>query len=216
MRSGPPGRVADHNADELPSPSRLCLRGGTETSLGWEGCMRRAWHFMTVWALIGAACFDPTAASQSGTLTLGGTSADQLAFTVQPHRAVARQIITPAVQVTALDPLGNTDVSFTGQVTVSLGTNPGGGFLGGTLTVGAVNGVAGPTVQRNPGVGDSCNCPRGSGTGFPFTSKTTSLADSLRIRYQAPRRSADFTFTFMRAHWKAGIVAPRALRWRIR
>jgi len=104
--------------------------------------MRRAWHFMTVWALIGAACFDPTAASQSGTLTLGGTSADQLAFTVQPHRAVARQIITPAVQVTALDPLGNTDVSFTGQVTVSLGTNPGGGFLGGTLTVGAVNGVA--------------------------------------------------------------------------
>ena len=75
-------------------------------------------------------------------LTLGGTSADQLAFTVQPQNAVARQIITPAVQVTALDPLGNTDVSFTGQVTVSLGTNPGGGFLGGTLTVGAVNGVA--------------------------------------------------------------------------
>ncbi len=44
--------------------------------------------------------------------------------------------------MTALDPLGNTDVSFTGDVTVSLGTNPGGGFLGGTLTVGAVNGVA--------------------------------------------------------------------------
>jgi len=97
---------------------------------------------MTVGALIGAACFDPTASSQRGTLTLGGTSADQLAFSVQPQNAVARQIITPAVQVTALDPLGNTDVSFTGDVTVSLGTNPGGGFLGGTLTVGAVNGVA--------------------------------------------------------------------------
>ena len=104
--------------------------------------MRRAWHFMTVGALIGAACFDPTAGSQSGTLTLGGTSADQLAFIVQPQNAVARQIITPAVQVTALDPLGKTDVSFTGEVTVSLGTNPGGGLLGGTLTVGAVNGVA--------------------------------------------------------------------------
>src|SRR3989442_14506903 len=142
MRSGPRGRVADHNPDELPSPSRLCSRGGTETSLGWEVCMRRAWNFMTVGALIGAACFDPTAGSQSGTLTLGGTSADQLALSVQPQNAVARQIITPAVQVTALDPLGNTDVSFTGAVTMSLGTNPGGGFLGGTLTVGAVNGVA--------------------------------------------------------------------------
>ena len=104
--------------------------------------MRLAWHVMTVGALIGAACFDPTASSQRGTLTLGGTSADQLAFSVQPQNAVARQIITPAVQVTALDALGNTDVSFTGDVTVSLGTNPGGGFLGGTLTVGAVNGVA--------------------------------------------------------------------------
>src|SRR3989442_11208121 len=142
MRSGPRGRVADHNADELPSPSRLCSRGGTETSLGWEGRMRLAWHVMTLGALIGAGCFDPTAAGQRGTLTLAGTPADQLAFIVQPHSAVARQIITPAVQVTALDPLGNTDVSFTGQVTVSLGTNPGGGFLGGTLTVGAVKGVA--------------------------------------------------------------------------
>jgi len=97
---------------------------------------------MTVGALIGAACFDPTASSQRGPLTLGGTSADQLAFSVQPQNAVARQIMTPAVLVTALDPLGNTDVSFTGDVTVSLCTNPGGGFLGGTLTVGAVNGVA--------------------------------------------------------------------------
>jgi len=45
---------------------------------------------MTVGALIGAACFDPTASSQRGTLTLGGTSADQLAFSVQPQNAVAR------------------------------------------------------------------------------------------------------------------------------
>src|SRR5437899_4651526 len=117
--------------------------------------MRLAWHVMTVGALIGAACFDPTASSQRGTLTLGGTSADQLAFSVQPQNAVARQIITPAVQVTALDPLGNTDVSFTGDVTVSLGTNPGGGFLGGTLTVGAVSGVAsfGDLTRKSAGMG---------------------------------------------------------------
>src|SRR5438128_12055359 len=103
MRSGPRGRVADHNADELPSPSRLCSRGGTETSLGWEVCMRRAWHFMTVGALIGAACFDPTAGSQSGTLTLGVTSGDQPAFIVQPQNALACQLMTLAVPLPARD-----------------------------------------------------------------------------------------------------------------
>src|SRR5205809_8111471 len=108
MPSGPGGRVADHNADELPPPSRLCLRGGTETSLAWEGRMRLAWDAMTVGAVIGAACFGPTASSQRGTLTLGGTSADQPAFSVQPENAWARQIVTPAVQVTAVDPLDNT------------------------------------------------------------------------------------------------------------
>jgi len=77
-----------------------------------------------------------------GIATLGGTPTDQLAFPVQPSGAVASQIITPAVQVAALDSLGNTDLSFRGAVTVSLGNNPVGGFLGGTRTVGAVNGVA--------------------------------------------------------------------------
>src|SRR5207244_2378895 len=46
------------------------------------------------------------------------------------------------VQVTALDPAGNPVPGFTGSVTVALGNNPGGGTLGGTTTVAAVNGVA--------------------------------------------------------------------------
>ena len=104
--------------------------------------MRPVWYAITAATVLGTACIGPTATGVRGIATLGGTPTDQLAFPVQPSGAVAGQIITPAVQVTSLDPLGNTDVSFTGDVTVSVGTNPVGGFLGGTRTVGAVNGVA--------------------------------------------------------------------------
>src|SRR5205809_674705 len=66
----------------------------------------------------------------------------QLAFTVQPSNTVAGAAISPAVQVTALDPAGNPVPSFTGSVTLALGGNPGGSTLSGTTTVAAVNGVA--------------------------------------------------------------------------
>src|SRR5881396_3035490 len=69
-------------------------------------------------------------------------TATQLAFTVQPATTVAGAAISPAVQVTALDPAGNLVPGFTGSVTITLGNNPGGSTLGGTTTVAAVNGVA--------------------------------------------------------------------------
>src|SRR5207302_1371069 len=69
-------------------------------------------------------------------------TATQLAFTVQPSNTGAGAAINPAVQVTALDAAGNPVPSFTGSVTVALGTNPGGSTLSGTTTVAAVNGVA--------------------------------------------------------------------------
>src|SRR5207244_2551535 len=81
-------------------------------------------------------------------------TANQLAFTVQPSNTVAGAVITPALQVTALDPAGNPVPSFTGSVPVALGNNsggstrsrptpdPGGSTLSGTTTVVAVNGVA--------------------------------------------------------------------------
>src|SRR5213076_110565 len=50
--------------------------------------------------------------------------------------------ISPAGQVTAVDPAGNPVPSFTGSVTLALGSNPGGSTLSGTTTVAAVNGVA--------------------------------------------------------------------------
>src|SRR5213076_2062173 len=80
-----------------------------------------------------------TAPSPAFNVTAG--AATQLVFTVEPSATVAGAAITPAVQVTAQDALGNTDPSFTGQVTVALGANPGNGALSGTTTGPAVAGV---------------------------------------------------------------------------
>ena len=69
-------------------------------------------------------------------------SATRLAFMVQPTDASAGETITPLVDVAVLDAAGNTVTSFTSNVTVAIGANPGGGALSGTTTVPAVAGVA--------------------------------------------------------------------------
>src|SRR5437870_734482 len=88
-------------------------------------------------------------ASASGVTSVTSTpfdiipgTATQLAFTVQPSTTVAGAAISPAVQGAALDPAGNPVPGFTGNVTVVLGSNPGGSTLSGTTTVATVNGVA--------------------------------------------------------------------------
>lgn len=89
--------------------------------------------------------------------TTGGTTTAPrtLVFTVQPAGANADEIITPAVQVAAVDSTGATDVTFTGNVSIRLGGNPTGGFLSGTKTVGAFSGVAafGDLTIDRPGNG---------------------------------------------------------------
>ncbi len=80
------------------------------------------------------------AASTAFNITPG--PAAQLSFTVQPTAAAGGANITPAVQVTALDQLGNVATGFTASVTMVLGTNPSAGILLGTTSVAAVAGVA--------------------------------------------------------------------------
>ena len=46
------------------------------------------------------------------------------------------------VRVAALDASGNTVTSYTGSISVAIGSNPSGGTLSGTTTVAVVNGVA--------------------------------------------------------------------------
>src|SRR3989475_7865007 len=84
--------------------------------------------------------FPYTTLFRSFSITPG--TATQLAFSQQPGTTVANRIITPAVKVRALDALGILATSFAGNVSVALGSNPGGATLGGTTPVTAVSGVA--------------------------------------------------------------------------
>src|SRR5947208_6043545 len=81
-------------------------------------------------------------AATSATFNVPPGTAAKLVFTVQPSNTAAGAAITPAVQVTAQDALGNTASGFTGTVTVALGANPVGGTLSGHTTVAASAGVA--------------------------------------------------------------------------
>jgi hypothetical protein len=104
-------------------------------------------------------------------------AATQLAFTVQPSAAPAGTAITPAVQVTARDAFGNTAPTFTGTVTLAIGTNPPGtGALDGTTSVAAVAGVA-----SFPGI----NIDE-AGAGYTLTASATGLSGAT---------SAAFTIT---------------------
>ena len=79
----------------------------------------------------------------------------KLAFKVQPSAAVAGVSVSPAIQVTIQDALGNTVTTSSAPITLAISTNPGGGALAGTVTVSASSGVATfSTLSINkPGVG---------------------------------------------------------------
>jgi hypothetical protein len=113
----------------------------------------------TVAAVGGTATFSTLSIDKAGTgYTLVGSStgltgatsnafditaaaAAKLAFQQQPSNTVAGVAISPTVTVRILDAFDNLTTS-TADVTVAIGTNPGGGTLSGTATVGAVSGVA--------------------------------------------------------------------------
>ena len=120
----------------------------------------------------------PSATSTPFTINPGLLT--KLSFTVQPSTTSAGAVIAPAVQVTAQDALGNTVTSFTGNVTMALGTNPGAGTLAGTTTVSAVAGVATfATLSINkPGTGYTLVASSGAlhATSTPFTINPGPLA----------------------------------------
>ncbi len=66
----------------------------------------------------------------------------QLGFTVEPVSTAVGAAITPAIQVTALGANSQPSTGYTGNVTMTIEANPGGGTLSGTITVAAVAGVA--------------------------------------------------------------------------
>ena len=66
----------------------------------------------------------------------------RLVFTVQPSDAVVGAVITPAIEVTALDAAGGVVTAYSDSVRITIATNPSGGKVAGTTTVLAVAGVA--------------------------------------------------------------------------
>jgi hypothetical protein len=108
----------------------------------------------------------------SGTFNITVGAASQLVFTVQPVGTTGGATMAP-VTVTVEDLGGNT-VSFNGDITVAIGTNPGSGTLTGTIPMTAVNGVAtfSDLSIDNPGVGYTLTASGDSLSGF-----TSSLFD---------------------------------------
>jgi hypothetical protein len=83
-----------------------------------------------------------TATSSAVTLTVTPAAADHLVFLQQPTDTAAGQTMG-AVLVEVVDAFGNVETSDNSDtITLSIGTNPSGGTLSGTLTLTVVNGVA--------------------------------------------------------------------------
>ena len=139
----------------------------------------RFWHVTVALAtVVTAACpYDSVLSSTQGIAISGGggggTGTDALSFIVQPGTTTAGNIITPAVIVAVRDSLGTPDSSYTQSVTMSIGINPVGGRLSGTLSIVPVNGLAsfGDLVIDQSGAGyvlraDSPNAHTASSASF--------------------------------------------------
>jgi hypothetical protein len=141
-----------------PDGYTVAVDGGNSTSIADNGNqsfsnLSSGSHTVTL-SGVAANCAVSGGSSQSATVPAGGSAsvsfqvtcvappATQLAFTVQPNNATAGSAISPAVQVTARDASGNVSTSFSGSITIALGSGPSGGTLSGTMTMTAVNGVA--------------------------------------------------------------------------
>jgi hypothetical protein len=102
----------------------------------------------------------------STTFTITPAAADHLLFLQPPTHTAAGQTITPAVLVAVVDAFGNVITSDNSDtVTLTLGTNPSGGTLSGTLSVTVMSGVAtfSDLAIDLPGVGYTLHAAVGVG-----------------------------------------------------
>jgi N-acetylneuraminic acid mutarotase len=98
-----------------------------------------------------------------------------LVFIVQPANTFAGATLTPPIQVAVEDVDGLTIPTFTGDVTIALGTNPGGGTLSGTRTVAASGGIATfPDLSIDAG-----------GNGYTFVASATGVNAATSTAFNA-------------------------------
>src|SRR5205814_987471 len=101
------------------------------------------------------------------------------------------------------DAQGNTATGFTGNVTVAIGTNPGGGTLAGTTTVAAASGSAtfsGVSINR-------------TGTGYTLTGAATGLTGATSAAFNiTPGAARQLVFTVQPTNATAGAAISPAVR----
>ncbi|HTR22200.1 MAG TPA: hypothetical protein VMH88_15220 [Gemmatimonadales bacterium] len=102
----------------------------------------RVIHLVLIGALGAAAGCESSATTSFGRgISGGGGGGTTLQFTIPPSSGTAGALIG-AVQVSAINVFGATDTSFSGSVSIALGSGAGSAVLGGTTTVTASSGVA--------------------------------------------------------------------------
>jgi hypothetical protein len=149
-----------------------------------------------------AITLDATAIGGSPyTSVVSSGGAVQLAFLVGPTDAQAGAPLTD-MQVAVQDADGNTVMSFTGDVTLAIATNPGGGTLSGTTTVEAVSGVAtfsGLSIDK-------------VGTGYTLTASSGTLTAAVSGAFNiTPGAATQLVFTQQPSGAVAGAtIAPAA------
>src|SRR5437667_176154 len=107
-----------------------------------------------------------SATSSAFNITVG--TATKLVFDQQPTNTVAGASISPALTLQVQDANGNVVTTSQASATVAIGTNPGGGTLGGTTIVSAVSGVAtfsGLSIDK-------------TGTGYTLAATSTGLTSA--------------------------------------
>ncbi len=165
-------RIADHH----PLPVRAALSGGVLLALAVVLCRCD----QTGWSI------------QPGGGSGGNRTPSKVAFSLQPSTTSAGALISPPVVVAVQDASGNTVTAAANSVTVALGANPAGGTLAGTLTVGAVHGLATFTdlTIDKAGAGyrlSATSAGLGDATSDSFN--VTALVSGLRVRRPGERRS---------------------------
>ncbi|HET9294681.1 MAG TPA: Ig-like domain-containing protein [Gemmatimonadales bacterium] len=126
------------------NPTGATLSGDKTRSTGDDGIatfpdleLNRAGSGYTL-----VASLDGVPSVTSAPFDVTSRTAVALRVETQPSNVAAGAAISPSVQVSVLDDLGNIIGTDTRDITIAINTGPGGAVLGGTKTVAAVGGIA--------------------------------------------------------------------------
>jgi hypothetical protein len=115
-------------------------------------------------------------------INVQAAGASKLVVTSQPPATVSAGSVF-GLTVAVEDPFGNLITADNGSVTIGIGTNPGSGILGGSLTTSAVNGVASFSnlVLNTAGIGYTLNLSRSGLSGATTSSFTVNPSTASKL-----------------------------------